>query len=77
MAVVSRFEERNVPDGNDGARCPFLEVVTGDQAQRYPGGVNCQRRRGRERVPSRDELQWFCASGHHQSCVTFRRWRGA
>ncbi len=76
MAVVSRFQERTVPDDARGQHCPYLKAVHGDLIQRYPGGVNCEHRRGRERVPSRDELERFCASGHHQSCMTFRRWQG-
>lgn len=57
------------------AMCPFLQPVNGDDEVTYPHGFSCRLRRGPLRAPSVDELAWFCTSGRHHVCPTYRRSR--
>jgi hypothetical protein len=54
--------------------CPFMRAVTADQPAACPGGYHCALRRGGLRVPSGDEVAWFCTSGHFRACPTYRAW---
>ncbi len=76
VAVVSRLDGPKPEDQAEALKCPLLKVVSSEEAGKYPRGVKCERRRGRERVPSRDEVEWFCINGSYLSCPTFRRSRG-
>ena len=78
--------ERDVacPDGRrhdverplaESTMCPFLHPVHRDVEVAYPHGFSCRLRRGPLRAPSVDELAWFCTSGRHHVCPTYRRSR--
>ena len=56
--------------------CPFLSSVTGDRASACPGGVSCDVPSRLGRVPSRDEMAWFCTNGRHFWCPIYRQWLG-
>jgi hypothetical protein len=63
------------PLGESTAMCPFLHPVNRDDEVTYPHGFSCRLRRGPLRAPSVDELAWFCTSGRHHVCPTYRRSR--
>lgn len=55
--------------------CPYLNP-NGDAPLRGSlVAVYCRRAGGRVRIPSRDEIERFCASGHHLDCPGYRRAR--
>ena len=55
----------------DVTACPYFEPRN-DGAGDAPYAVYCRQRNGRVRVPSRDERERFCASGHHLDCPGYR-----
>ena len=70
VAVVG---ERGVREhASARAWCPFLTSETGDRLSTCPGGVSCDLPLRESRVPSKDELAWFCTEGHYWSCPRFR-----
>lgn len=53
--------------------CPYLRPAAGELATTPPYAVYCRFPDGRIRVPSRDEVTRFCASGHNLDCPGYRR----
>jgi hypothetical protein len=62
----------NEPE-TDVATCPYLRPITNGLGDASPYAVYCRQPRGTVRVPSRDERERFCASGHHLDCPGYRR----
>ena len=62
--------------GAERARCPFLNSVAGDRVSTCPAGVSCDLPSRLGRVPSKDEIAWFCTNGRHFGCPIFRQWLG-
>ena len=53
--------------------CPYFRPRTDSSGDGAPYAVYCRQPGGRVRVPSRDERQRFCGSGHHLDCPGYRR----
>ncbi len=54
-------------------RCPFLQTGGTDGAPGRAAEFQCRLRTGRARVPSRDEVAWFCTNGAFRACPSVRR----
>ena len=52
--------------------CPYFQPRTDGSGDGVPYAVYCRQPDGRVRVPSRDERERFCASGHHLDCPGYR-----
>ncbi len=53
--------------------CPMLRSAAMDELGTFPTGWYCALRQGRRRVPSVDELAWFCTNGTYHACPTYRQ----
>jgi hypothetical protein len=54
-----------------GSSCPYLKPKPAGATSDVTYAVYCERNHGRVRIPSRDEIQRFCAGGHYLDCPAF------
>lgn len=57
----------------DPALCPYFQPRSDGTGDGLPYAVYCRQPGGRVRVPSRDERERFCMSGHHLDCPGYPR----
>lgn len=52
--------------------CPYLRPAIAAPSKTLDVAVYCRRPGGHARIPPRDEVIRFCASGHHDRCPGYR-----
>lgn len=72
--MIATDRSVHIDSGNVSTGCPFLVAVDGDLEHTYPHGFTCRLRMGPLCVPSADEFAWFCTTGCHHGCLTYRHW---
>ena len=52
--------------------CPYLQSAPAEPGRGAAYAAYCRRPEGAVRVPSLDERERFCVTGHHRDCPGYR-----